>query len=251
VIVRQAGHPDGDAIDELIAAAFDGGDAELEIVRAIRARGIALPGLELVAEDTDGLIGHVLLSEADLGGRSVPAVAPLSVRPDRQRSGLGSVLMNEVLALAEGQAWPLVALLGHPSYYPRFGFEPGRPIGIVYPPVDSPAFMVRRLSAYDPSWRGRFRFGWEPSFVTRGSTHRWRHLCTAQREHGSVRLQRRCGLSGGHRPSDPVKTSRPRSGSSLSKTATMEPPPRNSASVPLPSTTSQTDPCTKLRCVGA
>jgi len=161
VIVRRARPADDDAIDELVAAAFGGGDAELTIVRAIRALGIALPGLELVAEDAGAVIGHVLLSEADLGGRGVPAVAPLSVRPNRQRSGVGSVLMAEVLTLADAQAWPLVALLGHPSYYPRFGFEPGRPLGVVYAPVDSPAFMVRRLSAYDASWRGPFRFGWE------------------------------------------------------------------------------------------
>ena len=161
--MRQASPADDDVIDELVAAAFSGGDAELEIVRAIRALDIALPGLELVAEDTGAMIGHVLLSEADLGGRIVPAVAPLSVRPSRQRSGVGSVLMGEVLTLADAQAWPMIALLGHPSYYPRFGFEPGRPLGVVYPPVDSPAFMVRRLSAYDASWRGPFRFGWEPS----------------------------------------------------------------------------------------
>ena len=163
MIVRAASPADDDVIDELIAAAFGGGEAELDIVRAIRARGIALPGLELVAEDTGAVIGHVLLSQADLGGRSVPAVAPLSVRPNRQRNGVGSVLMAEVLTLADAQAWPLVALLGHPGYYPRFGFEPGRPLGVVYAPVDSPAFMVRRLSAYDASWRGPFRFGWEPS----------------------------------------------------------------------------------------
>jgi putative acetyltransferase len=163
VIVRPARPADDDAIDELVAAAFGGGDAELEIVRAIRALGIALPGLELVAEDNGAVFGHVLLSEAHLRGRSVPAVAPLSVRPNRQRSGVGRVLMAEVLALADAQDWPLVALLGHPGYYPRFGFEPGRPLGVVYAPVDSPAFMVRRLSAYDPSWRGPFRFGWEPS----------------------------------------------------------------------------------------
>ena len=161
--MRQARPADVDAIDELVAAAFGGGDAELDIVRAIRTLGIALPGLELVAEDTDAVIGHVMLSEAGLGGRSVPAVAPLSVRPNRQRSGVGSVLMADVLTIADAQVWPLVALLGHPSYYPRFGFEPGRTLGVVYAPVDSPAFMVRRLSAYDPSWRGRFRFGWEPS----------------------------------------------------------------------------------------
>ena len=161
--MRQASPADDDVIDELVAAAFGGGDAELEIVRAIRAHGIAQPGLELVAEDTGAMIGHVLLSEADLGGRGVPAVAPLSVRPNRQRSGVGSVLIGEVLTLADAQAWPMIALLGHPSYYPRFGFEPGRPLGVVYPPVDSPAFMVRRLSAYDASWRGPFRFGWEPA----------------------------------------------------------------------------------------
>ena len=161
--MREARPADDDVIDELVAAAFGGGEAELEIVRAIRALGIALPGLELVAEDTGAVIGHILLSEADLGGRSVPAVAPLSIRPNRQRTGVGGVLMAEVLTLADAQAWPLVALLGHPSYYPRFGFEPGRPLGVVYAPVDRPAFMVRRLSEYDASWRGPFRFGWEPS----------------------------------------------------------------------------------------
>jgi len=163
VIVRQASPADHDAIDELIAAAFDGGEAELEIVHAIRSLGIALPELELLAEDDGAVIGHVLLSEGDVGGRGVPAIAPLSVRPDRQRGGVGSRLMVEVLALADAQAWPLVALLGHPDYYPRFGFEPGRSHGVLYAPVDTPAFMVRRLRAYDASLRGPFRFGWEPA----------------------------------------------------------------------------------------
>jgi putative acetyltransferase len=163
MILREAGPADDDAIDVLIAAAFGGGEAELQIVRAIRALGIALPGLELVADEAGAVIGHVLVSEADLGGRGVPAVAPLSVRPDRQRSGVGSALMAEVLTRADAQSWPLVALLGHPSYYPRFGFEPAGPLGIVYAPANSPAFMVRRLKAYDESWRGAFRFGWEPS----------------------------------------------------------------------------------------
>ena len=163
MIVREARPGDVDAIEDVVAEAFGGGEAELEIVRAIRTLGIVVPGLELVAEEDGAVIGHVLVSEGDLDGRGVPAVAPVSVRPDRQRAGVGSVLMTEVLALADAQGWSLVALLGHPSYYPRFGFEPGRPLGVVYPPVDSPAFMVRRLSAYEPSWRGQFRFGWESS----------------------------------------------------------------------------------------
>src|SRR3954471_5526866 len=100
VIVRQATAADADAIDELIAAAFSGGEAELEIVRAIRALGIALPGLELVAEDDGAVIGHVLLSAGDLDGRRVPAIAPLSVRPERQRTGVGGTLMAEALTVA-------------------------------------------------------------------------------------------------------------------------------------------------------
>jgi putative acetyltransferase len=162
VILRPAAPADADAVDDLVAAAFDGGEVELGVVRAIRDLGITLPGLELVAEDGGEVIGHVLVSAGDLGGRIVPAVAPLSVRPDRLRSGVGSALMAEVLSLADAQAWPVVVLLGHPTYYPRFGFEPAQPLGISYPPVDSPAFMVHRLSAYDASWRGCFRFGWEP-----------------------------------------------------------------------------------------
>ena len=162
MIVRQASSADDDTIDGLVAAAFDGGEAELEIVHAIRDRELVVPGLELVAEEGGAVVGHVLVSAGDLDGRTIPAVAPLSVRPDRQRQGIGSRLMTEVVGLADAQGWPLVALLGHPSYYPRFGFEPGRPLGVVYAPVDSPAFMVRRLSAYDASCRGAFRYGWEP-----------------------------------------------------------------------------------------
>lgn len=161
MIVRQASPADGDVIDEIVAAAFGGGETELEIVRAIWDLGIGVPGLELVAEDAGAVIGHVLVSAGDLGGRSVPAIAPLSVRPDRQRTGVGSALMTEVLNRAEEQDWPLVVLLGHPTYYPRFGFEPGQGLGVVYAPVEGPAFMVRRLSAYDSGWRGPFRFGWE------------------------------------------------------------------------------------------
>lgn len=163
MFVRPATEVDTPAVEELVAAAFGGGEVELDIVRAIRLLDVAVPGLELVAEDDGSVIGHVLVSAGDLDGRQVPAIAPLSVRPDRQRTGVGSALMVEVLRLADEQGRPLMALLGHPSYYPRFGFEPGRPLGIVYPPVDSPAFMVRRLTTYDESWRGRFRFGWEPA----------------------------------------------------------------------------------------
>jgi predicted N-acetyltransferase YhbS len=64
--------------------------------------------------------------------------------------------------------WPAVVLLGEPSYYRRFGFEPAGSAGIVYPPVgpDSPHFQVRRLSGRR-SPEGRFTYGWESGGAVR------------------------------------------------------------------------------------
>ena len=90
-------------------------------------------------------------------------IAPLAVTPSRQRQGIGAALMTELLDRADAHGWPLVVLLGSTEYYPRFGFEPAGSYGITYQPVgtDNPHFQVRRLSRYDPSYRGDFRYCWE------------------------------------------------------------------------------------------
>ena len=159
--VRTATVADQDRILDIVREAFRGGDDEVRIVNDVRRLGAALPDLELVATSEDMVVGHVLASRARLGGRAVAAVAPLAVHPDWQGRGFGSALMTELIDRADRQGWRLLALLGNPAYYGRFGFEPAAPLGIVYPPVDSPAFQVRRLRAYDPSWRGTFTYAWE------------------------------------------------------------------------------------------
>jgi putative acetyltransferase len=72
--------------------------------------------------------------------------------------------MVELLRLAEAEGWPAAVLLGAPSYYSRFGFEPSGPLGIVYPAVgaDSPHFQLRRLAAYRASLRATFAYCREP-----------------------------------------------------------------------------------------
>jgi putative acetyltransferase len=71
--------------------------------------------------------------------------------------------MTEVIGRAEEQHEPLIGLLGHPSYYPRFGFERGRPLGIEtpWPMADDAPFMVKRLAAYEPTLQGPFRYAWQ------------------------------------------------------------------------------------------
>lgn len=125
--------------------------------------GAAVDGLELVAVDGDSVVGHVLTARGDLGGREAVAVAPLAVLPSHQGRGVGSALMTELLHRAEADGHALVALLGNPAYYARFGFEPSGPLNIWYLPVGKgdPHFQIRRLSAFDPAYNGQFTYCWE------------------------------------------------------------------------------------------
>lgn len=84
---------------------------------------------------------------------------PLSVRPDSQGRGVGGALMNAVLGAADALGEPLVALLGDPGYYWRFGFRASSECGITPPvPEWGRYFQVRTLAGYDGALRGTFRY---------------------------------------------------------------------------------------------
>ena len=102
------------------------------------------------------IAGHVFYSRARLdSGPEVLALAPMGVLPEHQRTGVGSALITESLQHAAGTSFPLVIVLGHAGYYPRFGFEPATPLGIEAPfEVPAEAWMARRLPAYSPEVRG-------------------------------------------------------------------------------------------------
>ena len=105
------------------------------------------------------MIGHVLCTRAHVEEAPVLALGPLTVRPDRQRAGVGSALVHAVLGAADALGEPLVALLGDPGYYGRFGFRLAAEYQI-NPPVASwqPHFQVRLLTCYRPSVAGTFRY---------------------------------------------------------------------------------------------
>jgi putative acetyltransferase len=119
-----------------------------------------VPELAVVAEDATGVIGHVMLSwvglESTLRDR-ILNLTPMSVRPDRQRAGVGSALILDVLGRAERAGEPAVMVEGIPAYYPRFGFERASALGFIAPHAKIPdaAFMVKRLPGYDPALAGR------------------------------------------------------------------------------------------------
>jgi putative acetyltransferase len=155
-------HPDDfPAIAEVVQDAFgDHGPAVARLVDDIRASEHYIPELSLVAVDESGVIAHVMLSWTGIESRArerVLMLSPMSVRPDRQRAGVGSRLIEHVLGLAESAGEPLVFLEGIPDYYPRFGFERAAPLGFLPPREGIPdeAFMVKRFPGYDPEMAGR------------------------------------------------------------------------------------------------
>ena len=153
--IRPERPEDRDAIRAVHVAAF-GQAVEADLVDALRAGPWYMPALSIVAVEGEDVLGHVLLSEATLDtGHAVLALAPIGVRPERQGEGVGARLMEEALRQAGGTSYPLVVLLGHPEWYPRFGFEPARPRGVEAPwEVPGEAWLLVRLPAYTPGVRG-------------------------------------------------------------------------------------------------
>lgn len=149
---------------EAVAEMTFGRLLEVRMIESIRASDGYVAELSLVAEDeeTGALVGHIMLSYVELegAGRRVLELGPLGVRPSRQRQGIGSQLVREALARADALGEPLVVVLGHPEYYPRFGFRPSHELGIERPHREIPqdAFMAVPLTTYDPALRGRVIF---------------------------------------------------------------------------------------------
>lgn len=119
MIVRDETRKDESAVRQVIVAAFDQ-TAEADLVDALRETGDAV--ISLVAEDDDGIVGHILFSKLQAPDRCI-ALAPVSVSPGRQNQGVGSKLIRDGLARAKNDGWQGVFLLGEPEYYGRFGFD--------------------------------------------------------------------------------------------------------------------------------
>lgn len=159
MIIRAERADDAAAIRRVNEAAFPT-PAEADLVERIRASDRFVPELSLVAEAPDGsVVGHILLSYVKLAGHDVLALAPMAVLPEVQGRGVGSALVVAALDVAEAREEPLVIVLGHPWFYPRFGFRPASRYGILPPaPWPNAAFLARPLTTHRGDLRGPVRY---------------------------------------------------------------------------------------------
>ncbi len=135
--IRVAGTADLDDVLRVESVAF-GMDKEAELTRGLLEDPTAAPSISLLAFADDGQpIGHVLFTSARVVGAPTSPktmlLAPLAVVPAAQRQGVGDALSREALKLAKGAGVELVFVLGHPGYYPRFGFSPAGAQGLDAP----------------------------------------------------------------------------------------------------------------------
>ena len=119
---------------------------EADIVDKLR---LSCPeALSLVAVDEGRVVGHILFTPATVESKTGTidgmGLAPMAVLPERQRRGIGSSLVERGLKILRDRGCPFVIVLGHPAYYPRFGFEPASRYGLKCQWVGVPdeAFMV-------------------------------------------------------------------------------------------------------------
>jgi putative acetyltransferase len=141
--IREEREGDVAAIRDVNQLAF-GQDQERNLVDALRANGGAL--LSLVATVDGRVIGHMMYSPLLVGDVAGAALAPLAVRPEHQRMGIGSKLVEAGNRRLKDSGCPFVIVVGHSHFYPRFGFKPASTFGITCEwEVPDDVFMVSIL----------------------------------------------------------------------------------------------------------
>ncbi|KGX92021.1 GCN5 family N-acetyltransferase [Pontibacillus halophilus JSM 076056 = DSM 19796] len=158
ITIRQETPQDMSRIEEVIKHAFLkeplSDQNEHHLVRAIRQCDGFIPELSLVAlDETETIVGHLLLSKINIVKRDHAvdslALAPVSIIPEYQRKGIGSMLIREALQRATTLGYSSVIVLGHEDYYPRFGFKPASHWGIKAPfDVPDESFMALPLNGH-------------------------------------------------------------------------------------------------------
>lgn len=148
IAIRPETPADLNAIHEVNRLAF-GQDAEAKLIDGLRAGSFVR--LSLVAEVDGRIIGHILFSRLPIITETFVvealALAPVAVLPTHQRQGIGTKLVEEGLRACREAGHKIVVVLGHPAFYPRFGFSAKRAEPLTSPFGGREAWMAMELVA--------------------------------------------------------------------------------------------------------
>jgi putative acetyltransferase len=148
MIIRKENIDDFEDVYRLNYLAFGNREDESKLVERIRKSEEFIPELSIVAEVDNEIIGHLLLSKATVVDYErifdVIVLAPIAIHPNHQKRGIGSKLIEEGIRQCRHLGFSIILLIGHPSYYPRFGFQPARKYGLELKQFEVPdeVFMV-------------------------------------------------------------------------------------------------------------
>ncbi|TCZ79873.1 N-acetyltransferase [Paenibacillus albiflavus] len=151
MIIRTETIDDYKQVYQLNYLAFGNRDDEAQLVEKIRHTDGFIPELSIVAEQENQILGHILLSKASVvdGDKEceVIVLAPIAVHPDDQKRGIGGKLIQEGVKRCKAAGYPLILLIGHPTYYPKYGFKPARSYGLNLQQFEVPdnVFMVKEV----------------------------------------------------------------------------------------------------------
>ena len=150
--IRQEKPEDYTLVYQVNEKAF-GQDSEAKLVEALRKnKEVFVPELSLIALYKEQVIGHILFTKinilkTDNQFQESLALAPMAVLPQMQLKGIGSSLIKEGLKKARDLGFTSVIVLGHPDYYPKFGFIPASDYNIKTTfEVPENAFMAIELT---------------------------------------------------------------------------------------------------------
>jgi putative acetyltransferase len=151
IFIRQEKKEDFEVIRDINSKAF-GQPNEAQLVDNLRGTDNFIPELSLVAELNGKIVGHILFTRMVIESKSgkIPALslAPVAVIPGHQNQGIGTELVKKGLEECRKLGHKIVIVVGHPNYYPRFGFYSARSRGLEAPfEVPDEAFMVLELEA--------------------------------------------------------------------------------------------------------
>jgi putative acetyltransferase len=150
-------------VRQIHAAAFQRAPGEepmeARLLDALMACDGWIERYSLVVEVAGAVVAHAVCTRGYVGDLPVLGLGPIAVTPDLQRGGAGSALVHGLIGAADASGEPLIALLGSPLYYGRFGFVTSTLHGVDPPePAWGEHFQVRTLSAFDPSMGGMFAY---------------------------------------------------------------------------------------------